>query len=461
MLGDIMKWIKNYQDYVWILAVFLLLNLIFWLIAQHYGLNRVLLNVDYLLIILFCYCKNRINGFLLFLVFFIVCFIEILLFGLQIFPFVGLNDIIYLSGFVFNGPVLYPFIVFLSIIAIVFSYYLMKKFVIDRVNFDKKTWIITTGCLLILFFVSLMIDGKGWLNSKTYFFIKNRSLSMVDIVKGGKVLEELKSDYASKPLLNQINNNQLQSDKILFIVSESWSETAKPEQQQAILKAIYAQKDRFEFIYQGNFWATGATVTGEVRELCQKRLMAMDTKQISAGELKECIPNLLKNKGYDTYSVYSGYEGLYSPEYWYPLAGLDNRYFFKDLPEGGHCKYTDARCDILLVDKVKELLLSSQKSFVYWLTLNTHAPYNDVIFIDGFDCNAVGLETGTAVCNNYRLHYQFFTALAQMIDDPQLKGVEVYVVGDHPAPITDLSDGLKAFKGSDVAWLHFKIKGDE
>lgn len=456
---DIMKFIKKYKDYSLILAMFLLLNLCFLLIAQYYGLNRALFNVDFLLLNLFCYYKNRLNAFFLFCMLFIFCFIEILLFGLQVFPFVGLNDIIYLSGFVFNGPVLYAFVVIFAIVAIFVSYYLIKKFIVDNISFSKNNWIKTIGVSSILFFTSIMIDGEG-LNSQLYFFVKNRSLSMVEIAKDGKVLEELTSDYASKPLLTQIQSNQLQSDKILFIVSESWSETAKPEQQQAILKAIYAQKDKFEFIHQGHFTAVGATVTGEIRELCQKRLMAMDTRQISADELKGCIPNLLKNKGYNTYSVYSGYEGLYSPEYWYPLAGLDKRYFFKDLPEGGHCKYTDARCDILLTDKVKELLLSSEKSFVYWLTLNTHAPYNDIVFIDGFDCNVVGLETGTAVCNNYKLHYQFFTALAQMIEDPQLKGIEVYIVGDHPAPITDLSDGLKAFKGSDVAWLHFKIKGE-
>lgn len=101
-----------------------------------------------------------------------------------------------------------------------------------------------------------------------------------------------------------------------------------------------------------------------------------------------------------------------------------------------------------MTEEVKELLLSSEKSFVYWLTLNTHAPYDDKIFIDGFDCEVVGLKTNTMVCNNYKLHYQFFTALAKMIDDPQLKGLEVYVVGDHPAPIVNLREGLKAFKGS-------------
>lgn len=460
MLGNFMEFIKKYKNYSLILAMFLLLNLSFWAIAEHYGLNRILFNVDFLLLSLFFYYKNRLNAFLLFCAFLIFCFIEILLFGLQVFPFISLNDIVYFSSFIFNGPVLYAFVVIGAIIAVIFVYCLIHRFVVKNINLTKKDWLGIVAISFVLLMVSVL-SNSNILTSQSYFLIKNQNLSMVDIAKDGKVLEELTSDYASKPLLTQIQSNQLQSDKILFIVSESWSETAKPEQQQAILKAIYAQKDKFEFIHQGHFTAVGATVTGEIRELCQKRLMAMDTRQISADELKGCIPNLLKNKGYNTYSVYSGYEGLYSPEYWYPLAGLDKRYFAPDLPNGGECKYYNSRCDILLVDKVKELLLSSEKSFVYWLTLNTHAPYNDIVFIDGFDCNVVGLETGTAVCNNYKLHYQFFTALAQMIEDPQLKGIEVYIVGDHPAPITDLRDGLKAFKGSDVAWLHFKIKGDE
>lgn len=451
--------LKQYKNAVSMIAMFLLVNLSFWFIAQYFGLNRVVINLDYLLFTLLLYYKNKLNTFLFFVGFAIVCVIEILLFTLQVFPFIGLHDILYLSGFIFNGPVLYVIVLFSCIFAILFAFYLINKFFVEKINLNKKSWLYASGFCLFIFMALCTFNGQ-WLNSQSYFFIKNRSLSMVDIIKGGKMIEPLKADYASKTLLAQIQQKQLKSDKILFIVNESWSETAQPEQQQAILKAIYAQKDKYEFIRQGNFMAIGATVMGEVRELCQKRLLVMDTKRIPADEFKNCMPNLLKTQGYNTYSVYAGSEGLYSPEYWYPLAGLDKRYFYKDLPEGGTCKYHNARCDILLVDKVKALLLSSEKSFVYWLTINTHAPYDDKIFIDGFDCEAVGLKTGTAVCNNYKLHYQFFSALAKMLEDPELKGVEVYVVGDHPAPITDLGDGLKAFKGADVAWLHLKIKGD-
>ena len=92
------------------------------------------------------------------------------------------------------------------------------------------------------------------------------------------------------------------------------------------------------------------------------------------------------------------------------------------------------------------------------MTLNTYAPYDDKIIIKGFDCTAMGLEKDTSACGNYQLQYQFFRALSMLIADPMMHGVEVYVVGDHPPPMAEIRDNLKAFKNNEVAWLHFKIK---
>lgn len=172
-------------------------------------------------------------------------------------------------------------------------------------------------------------------SSRSYFFVKYRESSFINATDG-KIIVDLKDNYASKPLLEQVKTGNIKSKKILFIVNESWSETAKPEQQQAILYPILRQKDNFEFIRQGSFSAIGATVTGEVRELCQKKLLVMDTEQIPAHEFKDCIPKLLQKQGYTTYSIYGADDDLYSPDYWYPLAGFQHRYFFEDLPEGGN-----------------------------------------------------------------------------------------------------------------------------
>lgn len=39
-----------------------------------------------------------------------------------------------------------------------------------------------------------------------------------------------------------------------------------------------------------------------------------------------------------------------------------------------------------------------------------------------------------------------------------MKGVEVYIVGDHAPPIMSLKDNFNTFKDLEVGWVKFKIK---
>ena len=76
----------------------ILANIFF--IASIYWLNlgRPIFNIDYLLLLVFCCLpKNLFSKILLLLIFFILFTIDILLLVLQIFPFVRLTDLIYLS----------------------------------------------------------------------------------------------------------------------------------------------------------------------------------------------------------------------------------------------------------------------------------------------------------------------------------------------------------------------------
>jgi hypothetical protein len=81
-----------------------------------------------------------------------------------------------------------------------------------------------------------------------------------------------------------------------------------------------------------------------------------------------------------------------------------------------------------------------------------------MVFIDGLDCVMLKVKQDSETCNNYKLQHQFFSALSQLITDPNMKGIEVYVVGDHSPPVFNLGDNFFSFKGSEVAWIHFKIK---
>ncbi len=50
-------------------------------------------------------------------------------------------------------------------------------------------------------------------------------------------------------------------------------------------------------------------------------------------------------------------------------------------------------------------------------------------------CTEYGLPAETDLCCNFSLHTQFFDQLADLIQRPEMKGVEVIIVGDHPPPV--------------------------
>lgn len=439
----------------------ILLNAVFLIIGHAYGFNWPVVNLDYALLFLFAHYRHAVNTALLFGLLGLVIFVDVFLLVLQIYPFIQLNDIFYLSSFLFNGPVLYQVLVIAVVFYILIVALVAKDFLLKKPAISPKSYLGVWAAALITWTLSWLGLLPNAIAHQSAFFVKNYHANMSQINNLG-VIGELDMPYASKPLWEAVQQNNLQSDKILFIINESWGETATPAQQQAILAPIYEHQDRLAFIHQGHMPAVGATVTGEVRELCQKRLLVVDTQVVPAHEFQNCLPNLLKKLGggnnFTTHSVYSGHEGLYSPEYWYPLAGLDNRYFYPDLPQAGQCQNFDARCDVKLIPTIKKLLLASDKSFVYWLTLNSHAPYDDHLFYHGLDCSSLGLKDNWDACGSYKLQYQFFVALSQLVSDPELSGTEVYVIGDHPPPISNIKEGLQAFKGTQVAWLHFKIQ---
>ena len=74
-----------------------------------------------------------------------------------------------------------------------------------------------------------------------------------------------------------------------------------------------------------------------------------------------------------------------------------------------------------------------------------------------FNCQKMGLFEGD-ICNNMSLEAQFFDGLGELIKRPEMKGVEVIVVGDHMPPIMDNVPFHKNLHFNDVAWLHFKVK---
>lgn len=460
------------KNYLYVLLFLLATNLVLNGTSFYMGLGRPIINIDYLLIfILFVYIRPYIITILLFIFLFIIYSIDILLLALQIFPFVRLTDILYLSNFVFNGPILYRIILLALIIHFIIIFFIIRDFFLIRIKLNFSEFIVLIFLVLMFLFTKHLLNPiekdhvyarfeKSVYGSQLLFFVKHQNSSLVESVRGEPTtLEPNRFKYATQPLLEQLNNNQKElSNKILLIVNESWGETSKTQHQDTIVSPIYNLKKNLKYIHRGSFNFVGATVAGELRELCNLQPTTFNLKESKAKDYKGCIPNLLKNKGYDTHTIHGAMSIMYDRKYWYPMAGFNKMSFYEDLKTVGTCKSFSGRCDIELLPYVQENLLSQKKSFVYWLTLNTHAPYDDNVVIEGLDCKVLSVKEGSETCNNYKLQYQFFSSITELIKNPKMSGLEVYIVGDHSPPIFNLSDNFFSFKGSEVAWIHFKIK---
>ena len=124
------------------------------------------------------------------------------------------------------------------------------------------------------------------------------------------------------------------------------------------------------------------------------------------------------------------------------------------------CQAFNGVCDSALFSVVKEAFAEHPKLFFYWMTLTSHTDYPvEDLFNHRLDCSAYGLPTDTMLCRNFRLQTQFFDQLAELVRQPEMRGVEVIVVGDHPPPVIDLDEAFKYMEGKgEVAWVHFKVK---
>lgn len=250
-------------------------------------------------------------------------------------------------------------------------------------------------------------------------------------------------------------------ERILFIVAESWGQPKRAEILEQQIRVLRSS-DRLEFMELGKIHALGATAVGELRELCGIIPTHLNFRKMSSSSVGECLPADLKSKGYRTIAMHGAHGMMYRRLMWYPLVGFEDLIFREALPYSKEkmCHSFPGYCDREMLDVVSGKFDSSGKIFFYWLTLNSHTPYDerDVLNYRPELCDSV-FEGGFAsqLCNYQNLHVQFFEALSKLIERESMKGVEVVVVGDHPPLFKDESSRL-AFQSEKVPLLHFKVK---
>ena len=414
-------------------------------------LNRVLINFDYCFLYLFFYFLFLID------LFFILY---------QYFPFIKINDLIYLASFIFHGPREYIYLLLFSLFVIIFLYYVVVSYIksswYSNLEFSK----ISLFFLNIIFFcllLNLLLDDSKWKiwgdvefkfgKSQVVVFYNNFNNTYNQITNKKELLELASYEGATN---DYFKKNYIHQSKVLLIVNESWGFPREIIGNE-ILKNIRTKK--YKSYEEGKLKFIGATVSGELRELCKLNTRSFSLRLAETG-FENCLPNYFKSIGYKTYAFHGAMGNLYDRNYWYPKAGFDEILTFEKLNQKNlrKCKSFSGICDEEIFPIIKEKILEDDKVFLYWLTLKTHVPYKDEIKDSRFECVKLKIPSDSETCRWAMLQTDFFDRLAKMLDDPAMRDIDVIVVGDHATPIFNLGESIQYFKNNnEVSYLKFKL----
>lgn len=246
--------------------------------------------------------------------------------------------------------------------------------------------------------------------------------------------------------------------KILFVMVESWGMPINQEEYIYQLKNLKNKKN-IKILNEGLIKYGGGTAVAELRELCGLYPHALSFRDVPEDFAKNCLPRKLRDEGRLTVALHAASGHMYHREDWYPRIGFEKTYFFDNpIAKARKCFSFPGYCDVDLIDAVKNKIIASESIFFYWLTLNSHIPYDarDLKRRDDGVCHILGIEARDR-CIHFQLLQEFFSDFAEKFDDPGVKDLHVVFVGDHSPPF--LGVGIRKYFSKDdmVPFLYLRV----
>lgn len=452
---------QRVSSFLFFALTLILPNLFFVIASLCFALGRPWVNLDYIFFSILFSLNLRIAAFL-----FLLLAVAVDAFNLigQVYPFIRVNDLLYLSRFVLFSSGKSQVYIGLSIASLLFLFLFFLRV-------SKKIVLLHS---LVLFniavgFYLFEVYGEGgerdrywrvtdrpFVSSQVVNFHNYRSRGFVEaFTLTGEPFTEIGFRGATARWEKDLNNLP---DKVLLVVNESWGVSANEEIHAAVMGPIIKKGSRYEVQVLNDMSFIGATVAAEFRELCGLRPNHFNIAPVIFG-FDNCLPKRLSQRGYSTYALHGAVGTMYDRHLWYPRVGFQHATFFENRTWPKRCHSFPGACDEDVAKEVKRSLEGGGKKFVYWLTLNSHNFYDARdIKIDVFSCEELGVRQGTETCRNLKLQAQFFYVLSRILDDPELSGLEVIVVGDHAPPIFNSDEKEEYFKDGSISILSFRVK---
>lgn len=457
---------KYFPLHLWVFLILYISinNGLFWISSALVYSERYIIVLEYIWILPLLCLRQKWSTILFSLAYIAIYIIDLLYWIKQFYHYDNLIEFIGLLRFILIGPKLYWLFIAIFLIYLVFSLFLIIKYVI---RFTSVKMIIPIGFLYLIFWI-FFFDYRG-ANLSGRYNTTGMWGSYYETIRNLKYNRELfwqvtvKPDFYAWPnggvLQRQIEVKN-PPKKILFILNESWGIFVHG--QETINSSIYAslqELSNVRVIAKGENPAENSTIKGELRELCNLKAKSSAFAMGPFEKFQQCVPMRLQKQGYQVLAFHGATAKMYERQGWYPQMGLQNAHFFPDFSNIQQCHSYPGACDFNIVHDIAAANKQAKdKSFIYWLTLNTHHPYSekDIQGEPSYDCQQPLFKGRQEACRNLNLQHQFFQILANEIKAGAFKDTEIVVVGDHSPPI--IFDEFKdSFKPDSVPFIHFRV----
>jgi hypothetical protein len=439
--------------------MYILVNIFAATIAKFFSLDRPLFNLDYLLAgLVYIWISRSIAALMLLgliAVEFVRYWIPTYFFSKQAFSII----------FWLRSASHWPPAVLVCVIAMTITTATILVFLFRRYKLSLREKLVATGTFIalgILVFSSDIANGSNsiWkresnffdcnictsplrlVGIQTWFTLSGKPAKFLPLYSDQSATTKYFSvigalpDSTNRPSPPLISPDHL-PEKIVVIIFESFSMMADDTNLERWLEPFATLKTRYT-IETGSFDWVGATLRGEIRELCWMGLDgAQNLSAMSTNSMPAALPKVLNNLGYETKAFHGFYKAMYERDKVYPMLGFDHSVFLVDMQEQGNVPLAGTLFrgaqDSYVAGLVHDELRKPGKRFVYWMTLTSHFPVN-VPFakniatpkeLQAFEKLPPPVWAYQVIC------HKTLQSIAAIAADQSLTNCDFVIVGDH------------------------------
>lgn len=438
----------------------LLINVGFLVVAHVVGAPRPWVNLDYAFVLVFFAFGFQVFAAVLG---FVCLLADTLVLVGQIFPFPRVSDLFYLLKFSALASTLHQVLIF-GVVALIIAK-LAGLLVAGRRVKPLSALIVLNFLVLTAYLLGQIRDEEDLatnfrraitpaVSSQVSSLFSMRTSLFLDFFEHDG--DAFKPGPAGASAAWDVRSDSKIQDRLLLLVIESWGVPLNQEIERALLAPLrQIPATAFE---TGHTKFDGFTIDGELRELCRLTPLHFNLRDVEAG-FENCLPKHLQAAGYKTAAMHGATSLMYDRRHWYPRAGFDEMIFFEDRVWPQRCYSFPGACDLDMLPELGKFFSLPGKRFMYWLTLNTHAPYDlRDLRADHFDCVVYGIGEDTESCRLLKLQADFFAGLAQQLHSDAMKGVDVIIVGDHAPKMMNLEEKAENFSMNSVPWVRIRTQ---